>query len=220
MSATPAMPTSPQPATSMMARLRAETRDAHDLVEGLPYSESILDETVSRGRYIAQLHAWHAAHVALEGALEASPNDRVRAVWDQTAPRAGWLAQDLEALDPQGLQAMDAVQRGAYQWARAIEEVAASDPVGLLGHLYVLEGSSLGGMVLCKHLGAALELTPEAGLRYYTGYGRETAARWRVFKARMDEAVDTPEAQERVLDQARRAFEHIAGLLEALSAGL
>ena len=50
-----------------------------------------------------------------------------------------------------------------------------------IGCLYVLEGSTLGGLVITKMLQQRLPVTPEQGGRYFAGYGVKTLPNWRLF---------------------------------------
>lgn len=47
------------------------------------------------------------------------------------------------------------------------------------GCLYVLEGASLGGQVITRHLRKRLKLTEHGGTAFFAGDGALTAARWR-----------------------------------------
>jgi len=51
----------------------------------------------------------------------------------------------------------------------------------LLGSLYVMEGSKLGGQQISKVLERALGLTGDLGRSYFKGEGAATAPRWREF---------------------------------------
>ena len=48
-----------------------------------------------------------------------------------------------------------------------------------LGSMYVLEGATLGGQVVSRHLSRALG--PGAGLSFFTSYGSEVGTMWRRF---------------------------------------
>ena len=53
-----------------------------------------------------------------------------------------------------------------------------------MGALYVLEGSTLGGLVIGRHVGGLHgEGVP---LAYYAGRGREAGPLWRTFRERLD----------------------------------
>ncbi|GGK18529.1 heme oxygenase [Deinococcus malanensis] len=75
-----------------------------------------------------------------------------------------------------------------------------------LGVLYVLEGATLGGQVIGRHLNSALGLTPETGAAYFHAYGARTGTMWKAFTQAMNREVPI-EAEERVIGGAQTAFE-------------
>ncbi len=50
-----------------------------------------------------------------------------------------------------------------------------------LGCLYVLEGATLGGQIISRHLGN-LNIGPTTGGRFFTGYGPKTGEMWKSFQ--------------------------------------
>jgi heme oxygenase len=56
-----------------------------------------------------------------------------------------------------------------------------TDAARALGSFYVLEGSTLGGQLITKHLSGARWL-PAEGLTYFNPYGSRTGVVWRSFK--------------------------------------
>ena len=50
-----------------------------------------------------------------------------------------------------------------------------------LGCLYVLEGATLGGVLIARHVRASLGFDGDAGSAFYLGYGPRTGAMWRGF---------------------------------------
>ena len=51
----------------------------------------------------------------------------------------------------------------------------------VLGSVYVIEGSSLGGRILTRHFSEQLGIRPDAGCRYFSGYGDCTGQMWSAF---------------------------------------
>jgi heme oxygenase len=51
-----------------------------------------------------------------------------------------------------------------------------------MGVRYVLEGSTLGGLVLTKHFKEKFNLSSEKGLSFFSGYGKDTLSMWRSFQ--------------------------------------
>jgi heme oxygenase (biliverdin-IX-beta and delta-forming) len=90
------------------------------------------------------------------------------------------LASDLES-PPQRAAALraDLAELGAGDSQRTTPELPPLDGwAAALGASYVLEGSSLGGVVLAREIGRGLGLEGRA-LRYLTLYGERLGERWR-----------------------------------------
>lgn len=51
-----------------------------------------------------------------------------------------------------------------------------------VGTLYVLEGSTLGGQVIARHLSSKLQIIPENGGLFFSGYQNKTMEMWLSFK--------------------------------------
>jgi heme oxygenase len=56
-----------------------------------------------------------------------------------------------------------------------------ADEARVLGSFYVLEGSTLGGQLITRHLSSA-DWLPAQGLRYFNPYGSRTGEMWRSFR--------------------------------------
>ena len=81
-------------------------------------------------------------------------------------------------------------------------------PLDAAGALYVLEGSSLGAMVISKMIADKLQITKEDGIHYFSGYGAETMERWSVFKNWLNTIAATPQEEQQVLAAAGTTFNH------------
>lgn len=200
------------PAT-IMERLRAETRPQHVATEAIPFSAAILDHSLPRSAYAGQLAAYLPVHRALEAAIDAGAHPALAEVWTEDMRRTGQLEADLDEL---GATEEDARQArpAATSMAAWIEGLAATDPVAVLGVLYVLEGSTLGGAFLRRHLAESFGLT-DAGLRYYSPYGIHPKPHWVAFKERMNAAISDADA-DRVVAAAGETFTRIGHILSAL----
>lgn len=75
----------------------------------------------------------------------------------------------------------------------------------VLGQLYVIEGSTLGGMVLKKHFEKKFSLTPDTGLSFFTGYGAETMSFWKEFQEILIES-SSEKANPLIIDSAQITF--------------
>ncbi|GEM44560.1 biliverdin-producing heme oxygenase [Deinococcus cellulosilyticus] len=73
----------------------------------------------------------------------------------------------------------------------------------VLGAVYVMEGSTLGGQLISRHL-QTLGITPETGGRFFSGYQGRTGARWKQTRQLLEsQCTDS----DRMVQGARRTFE-------------
>ena len=199
-----------------MARLRAETREDHVATEAIPFSSAILTGGLPRASYAAQLAAYLPIHDALEMAIASAPHAAIRSVWGPDMHRVQLLRSDLDALGASTTDLPPATRARAEAFAEWIRQRAHASPIALLGVLYVLEGSTLGGALLSRRLAASFRLEDD-GLRYYTPYGRHPKPHWTAFSARMNAAVTDQAEMAQVIDAARETFVRIGEILVTLS---
>ncbi|MFG3205455.1 biliverdin-producing heme oxygenase [Streptomyces sp. NPDC048192] len=200
------------------ARLRAGTRDRHAALERTGFAAALFAGTLPMTRYAAQLAALRMVLSALETELARAGAPAVAALWAaEDLRKTPLIERDLRHLALRGAAPGRWPAGRAAAFAADIRTTAAEDPASLLGHLYVLEGSTLGALHLHPHLSRAYGLRGADGIAYYTSGDR---ARWARFTARLDEALAAPDAQGRALAAALRAYHHTARITESLSAGL
>jgi heme oxygenase len=72
--------------------------------------------------------------------------------------------------------------------------------------MYVLEGSTLGGVHLSKMIRDRVNLDSRKGLKFFNGYGEQTLSRWEAFKASVNSAAYDNKFEERVVDTANETF--------------
>ena len=74
----------------------------------------------------------------------------------------------------------------------------------ILGAMYVLEGSTLGGRYIASHVGNVLGLVPGRGDRFFRGYEERTIPMWREFQQVL---LAVPEEQgDAVIEAAKGMF--------------
>jgi heme oxygenase (biliverdin-IX-beta and delta-forming) len=199
--------------TDIMSRLRAETRPFHDQLETLPFSKALLAETLPLSLYVGQLEAYLPIHRALEKHNQTHTDSSVRAVWQADMCRVLLLMDDLAQFNAEMPTA--AVQLATTEFVHFIEEMALKNPEGLLGILYVFEGSTLGARMIAPRLQSAYQLG-DKGVRYYQAYQEQTVEHWKQFSQRMNNTITDDNMQNIVLDAARKTFTHVHALFVAL----
>lgn len=208
---------SPTDCHTMVERIRASTRTRHADLEGTAFSTAMLAGTLPLDRYVGQLAAYRVVLKALEEELSRATGPCVTSVWSADLVKLPLIDRDLMHFAEDGVFPASCAAAQAEACAREIRAAAASDPLALLGFLYVLEGSTMGGMILRRYVAEAYGLRDTDGVAYYASGDRE---RWARFTARMNEALPGPAGQDDVIAAVGRAYDHVAAITGALSSGL
>ena len=180
----------------VLRQLRTGTAVQH---EALERSLDLLDPALTRARLtevLTRMHGfWLAAEAGLDEWAGRHPGDAAGARWPERR-RAGLFADDLRRL-----------RVDATHSEPDLAPLPGTDEA--LGRLYVLEGSTLGGTVIDRHL---RELPQLAGvrLRCFSPYGRDTGAMWHAFRRTARERVAAGGDAGAMVAAARETFGALA----------
>lgn len=182
--------------TDFLKRLRNHTQPVHTSLEQHPISTSLFHPKVNQKDYTRYLHIMYEV---------VSPFEKHVFPWLETLlpdidqrRKTGWLEEDLRQLGAWPAHRVS---------AKPIETSPEPDNLGyLMGRMYVLEGSTLGGAVMYRQLQPMLNFTPENGGRYFYGYGPQTGARWKTFTDRLSTLAMAENESENILKGAAAQF--------------
>ncbi|PHI18747.1 hypothetical protein CEQ90_16460 [Lewinellaceae bacterium SD302] len=162
---------------SAAANLKAKTAAAHHRAESALDASAIRRGNYSVSAYRKLIRANHAIWGAAINWMEShfSP-EAIRADYDFVAALHAALEKDLELLEVSPLPTRHLPFEGAGQ-------------AELLGLLYVLRGSTLGGTMIARMLPASPELTNLETFNFYRACGNQPAGHWKVFQTRLNEAL-------------------------------
>jgi heme oxygenase len=192
------MPTVPHPpetptASTILARLRSETRPYHDALEAGAFNEALRAGAPTGAGTVHFLERMYGFLQPYETALRAHKSE-LDAAWQLPQRyRAHLILEDL--------------QRPVHNPGLALNpDMPPLHTVPqLLGAMYVMEGSTLGGQVITRQL-------EKAGIplrRYFSGYGQRTGPMWKTFGKLLTEAA-TPATADEIVASAARTFQHLA----------
>ena len=182
----------------VLTELRAATAVEHEQVES---ALGLMDPHLGRDRLVAvlaRLHAfWTAAEAGLDAWARRHPADAQTVAWARRR-RAHLFADDLRALGAP-------TDVSTHPGLPAVEDTDQA-----LGRLYVLEGSTLGGAFISRHLAALPTLGPGVRLGAFSPYGTETGAMWHAYRRVTRERVAAGGDAGRVVGAARATFTALA----------
>lgn len=151
----------------LMDQLRRDTRTAHRALE---QQLDLLDTNLDISRYARLIECFYGFY----SPMEASLLNGERWPWSelgldpQQRRKSGWLIADLRALG--------AAPPESLPLCAELPDLTGADVA--FGCLYVLEGATLGGRVISRHLTRSLGIGPANGARFHYGYGDESAPMW------------------------------------------
>jgi len=184
--------------------LREETREQHEATEAmLPLTGPGLD----RARYQQILQCFYGVVQGWETWAAAAAPARLAGLV-QERRRAPLLLRDLLffGLSPlpadrdEGVASLQDVVDGEDSDSAAYE-------AGFLGAMYVMEGSTLGGQYIARHVEDVFGLAPGQGDAYFRGYGEQTGSMWNAFREVLGAVPDEHSA--RVIAAARKTFAYV-----------
>ncbi len=194
--------------STVRTRLRKATHSAHVRLNRNPTLHRLTEADLTLADYVKVVQAYDLFYKRLETRIaQAAP------LIDDAFPyvsreKAGWLATDLDKL---GIVTPAHPPSAETEW-----DFGVIDNIGqLAGVLYVIEGSTLGGQIIVRHLGKNLGLTRESGARFFHGYGADTEACWQEFCFWLESLSLQHNQIERAEQAARTLFSKLETLLAA-----
>ncbi|MDB4931159.1 MAG: heme oxygenase [Myxococcaceae bacterium] len=188
--------TAPSAASPLLAALKHGTREEHLAIER---QLRLMDPGVTLDDYRDYLARMLGYCEPLEAALVALPGLGAAVPDLDRRLRSAAAARDLREL---GAAAADVAALPRCAELPALGSVARG-----LGCLYVLEGSTLGGQFIARHLEARLGVGAGRGGSFVRSYGPEVGPMWRAFGAGLEaHCPREPEQRDAVVAAARDTF--------------
>jgi heme oxygenase len=177
--------------------LRMATQDAHTRLEQNACMRRLMDIGVTVNDYALVLQAFAAWHGPLERLLSDLPLIDPDANARQS--KAQWLTADLLALTENfGIRLPETSAAAGLGLERP------ADTPALLGMAYVVEGATLGGEIISRHLKKCL--SPDMPMQFFTSYGAERSIMWQRFQKLLDGHIFNQARLQQAISAANAAF--------------
>ncbi|GAB3515673.1 biliverdin-producing heme oxygenase [Emticicia fontis] len=178
---------------NILIQLRTHTSTLHTAIEQTSISVDLLDEHVTRQNYVAYLQKMRD--------IVAFYETKVFQALADTLP-------DLAKREKLALIDEDLTYLSSISASDNFETPASPRPSTgyALGCMYVMEGSTLGGKVILKHIAKTLGFIPKQGGSYFGGYGDETGHYWKTFLHTLQEYSANHDSDEEIIAGAKDTF--------------
>lgn len=198
--------------------LRNATHAAHVRINHHPFLSGLTKPGYPIEKYRSLLSTYFHVYGSVERQIDGySRGNAMPFTYGAARKKLPWLEADLHYL---GIDLQSAAVAGPAGNPVTYEPmVGVFEDIGaLIGTLYAIEGATLGGQVISRHLQATLGLTASAGARFFNGYGDtvSTQQHWQEFCHFANSIADHPQLVRSAQQAAVRMFELIETQLDAL----
>lgn len=192
---------SPAMASPFLSRLRLATRDTHVAIER---TLALTEPGLTLDGYQRVLEKFYGYYQPMEEHLQLGRSQLADWLDVQGRGKTPWLTQDLRRFRPVGAPPLPLCR----------DLPAMNGPAAYFGCMYVLEGATLGGVIISRHILENLSVSPLSGGRFFHGYGEATGRMWQQFRAGLAAFAETERDQEAVIASARATFETLRNWCE------
>ena len=201
-------PPRPEAVSSVREKLQQHTHSFHTRLSHHPLLLGLTGPDYPIRDYTTLLLAYHRFYRQIEGEIEEGLLRFDLPYCYEKRRRLPWLEADLRyfQIEPDTAERPDAP-------ASIGQEI--DSPGKIIGMLYAIEGSALGGQVVLRHLTENKGLTGATGARFFQGYGADTLLRWREFCAFAECFADKPETLQQAKFAAGDVFISIKTILDS-----
>lgn len=182
--------------------LRQLKEGTHALHLEAEHRVHILEPSATRDTYRQYLRKMLGFHAPLEEALAGSAALQAAGFDSAARRKAPLLVKDLRALGEAG------------EGARCTRLPDVATLPRALGCAYVLEGSTLGGQYLLRHLGAELSPLRGQATAFLECYGPRTGPLWKEFGRVLEQGLHTQADEQEAVSAARDTFACLAVWLD------
>jgi heme oxygenase (biliverdin-IX-beta and delta-forming) len=181
----------------ILAELKEQTREQHENLETIV---DVMNKMFTRADYERLLTKFYRFYSAVEPRVYANDLSDSGIVAGERS-KIKWLEEDLSAL-------------GVLDKAKALPELTdvpnLDSAAKAFGAMYVMEGATLGGQVITRHLKQHLDLTPENGGAFFNSYGHLVGPKWKEFGTAITAFADGHDNNDEIVQSAKDTFDSFA----------
>lgn len=202
--------------TAISTLLRESTAQQHIDAEHHPLQQSLIKGRATREQYSRWLGQMLLVHTALEEALTsaAQVSPAVKSVFLPHHRRRELALADLTAL---GVAISTVTPESAtLAFTARMAPLADCAPDSLIGALYVIEGSSNGGVFIAKAVERALAIEPGFATRAINPHAAATRENWAAFKSSIDSLTLDATLRAAIVEVASETFKAFTAIMDDL----
>lgn len=184
-------------AETFLERLKKNTSQSHTHLENLPVSLSIVNPAVTKQEYAHYLMLMHDIVKDAEENIFPVLQNIIPDINERA--KAQSIENDLSTLG---------INIAGFKKPLS-SKLTNTSAAFVMGIMYVIEGSTLGGRYILKNITEALGYTANEGAEYFAGYGNATGSNWKSFLNLLVKFEKDYNCEEEIVNGATFAFDQI-----------
>lgn len=187
---------------SILTQLRSQTAHQHQQTEDLV---GVMREDFSLEDYKKLLTRFYAFYKSFEPKMSDALRENTIEFDYENRQNTPKLFSDLESL---GMSETEIAEIKSFDDLPALDSKE-----NIFGALYVVEGSTLGGQVISRHLKEKFGFDESGGNAFFSGYGKETGTMWKIFRDAITDFSDGNINRKQIIGAANETFTKIGRCL-------
>ncbi len=185
-------------------RLKTETRPYHDNMERVGFSDKIMNGSLNLEEYKLLIRNNYIMNSIIEKAVSALPEFvNLKELNFEGRKKNHLLERDLDVLG------LNKAELDALDYSMSFDNLSQA-----LGAFYVMEGSTLGGSVISRHLAKNPNLASVPEYNFYGCYGDMVGPNWKMFQGVLISHADSTEKEDQMVQAACDTFDYFRGIFE------
>lgn len=179
----------------ILSKLKDATKEQH---QNLETTVNIMNSMFTLEDYKQLLCRFYSFYAAIEPKVAATGLNRDDFNFDERR-KTTLIEKDLKAL---GI--LDNVKKEVPLWDQLPELTTAAQA---FGSIYVMEGATLGGQLISRHLKEHLGITAENGGAFFNSYGANVGPMWKSFGSSITTFADCGKDDAEIIEAAKKTFD-------------
>lgn len=189
--------------------LKIVTKPVHDKLDESDFFATLKNGKLPMESYTNYLQVMAGINAAFEKEIINSNHPQIASVWKDSMQKLPPLLVDLESLNALEQEDIPMAIDAMLDTIKFIRLCNAEQPLYLLGIMYVLEGSTLGGAILKELVIKNFNFSDNTGVLFLDHYKTYKKQNWEEFKARMNALDVTDTDRIGILQTAVEFFQKI-----------
>ncbi|MFZ4402338.1 MAG: biliverdin-producing heme oxygenase [Bacteroidales bacterium] len=206
----------PKQQNTLHQLLKEHTIELHNKVHRIPYISNLKKNDIQIISYVGHLRALAIIYGTLENQFSMIENQEIKNFLENYSPRLPLILADLENLNANKTKDIIPAVNIALQLADNVLINSISNPYKLLGFIYTLEVSLIGGEMLNNHISETFNFQNDNAINYLSAINEDFTIFWDSFLSKINTNIIDNQQKDDVISASNEIFYDLIKIYESL----